>query len=223
MTSWSIDHRAGAATELFAGDPLASLGERSVCVRVVDAPTVVLGSAQPDSVVDVAAAQSLGVTVVRRRSGGGAVWLDPTSIVWLDVVVPAGDVLWRADVGEAFWWLGEALVVAIGGAAVVHHGAMVASPWSPLVCFAGLGPGEVRVGTRKVVGIAQKRTRLGALFQVGVLRSWDPTTLLECLAVPARDRLRAYEALRDVCAGVSMSVSADALVEAIVTAASPRR
>ncbi len=31
--------------------------------------------------------------------------------------------------------------------------------WSDVVCFAGVGPGEVTAGTAKVVGIAQRRTR----------------------------------------------------------------
>ena len=218
MRSWSIDRQVGPASELFAGDPLALPSSRSICVRVVEAPTIVLGSAQHESVVDGPAARAHAVSVVRRRSGGGAVWLDPSSIVWVDVVVPAGDSLWRADVGEAFWWLGDAIASAVGGSAIVHRGAMVTSPWSSLVCFAGLGPGEIVVGGRKVVGISQKRTRAGALFQVGVLRSWDPTSLLDCLALSSHDRTRAYEVVRDACGAVPASVTTDHLIDAITTA-----
>ena len=62
--------------------------------------------------------------------------------------------------------------------AVVHRGGLVATPWSRQVCFAGLGPGEVTVAGRKVVGVAQRRTRHGARFQVAALLRWDPAALV---------------------------------------------
>ena len=43
-------------------------------------------------------AHELGVAVVRRRSGGGAVLLDPGGVVWVDVVVPRHDPRWDDDV-----------------------------------------------------------------------------------------------------------------------------
>ena len=54
------------------------------------------------------------------------------------------------------------------------------------VCFAGLGPGEVTVDGRKVVGISQRRTRAWARFQCAALGRWDPAALAELLVgVPA--------------------------------------
>jgi hypothetical protein len=46
----------------------------------------------------------------------------------------------------------------------VHRGGMVDSDWSALVCFAGIGPGEVLDGA-KLVGLSQRRTRAGARIQ----------------------------------------------------------
>lgn len=119
----------------------------------------------------------------QRPSGGGAVLVGPGDPLWVDVVVPRGDALWCDDVGRAFWWLGEAWAAAVGGTA--HRGALVRTRWSAQVCFAGLGPGEVTIGGRKAVGLAQRRTREGALFQCAVHRTWDPWTLAAGLGLPS--------------------------------------
>lgn len=164
----------------------------------VTAPAVVLGSTQGDGVLAPGAG---GVDVARRRSGGGAVLVEPGRVLWAEVVVPAGDPLWQADVGRAAWWLGDewaATLAALGvGGAVVHRGGLVRAPWSAAVCFAGLGPGEVTVGGRKVVGISQRRTREGALFQCAVPLAWDPAALLAALALTPAERDQASAALAD--------------------------
>ncbi len=106
--------------------------------------------------------------VVRRRSGGGAVWLDPQACTWIDVFVPAGDPLWRTDISEAFGWLGRRLAAAfasLGVAASIFDGPYDTGPSDGMVCFASRGPGEVFVGSRKLVGISQRRTREGSRFQ----------------------------------------------------------
>ena len=57
------------------------------------------------------------------------------------------------------------------------------SPWSDVVCFAGLGPGEVRnQAGAKVVGMSQRRTREAARFQCAALARWDPKALVDLLA-----------------------------------------
>ncbi|MFP5376304.1 MAG: lipoyl protein ligase domain-containing protein [Acidimicrobiia bacterium] len=164
------------------------LSARSVAFCTVSEPAVVLGSTQADAAV----APGAGLGVARRRSGGGAVLVEPGRLVWADVVVPAGDRLWHADVGRAAWWLGEAWSAALAalgvGPAAVHRGGLVRSRWSPWVCFAGLGPGEVTVGGRKAVGIAQRRRRRGALFQCAVPLAWDPAPLLAALALSPAER-----------------------------------
>jgi lipoate-protein ligase A len=112
----------------------------------------------------------------------------PDSVVWVDVLVPTGDRLWSPDVGHAFHWLGRAWVDALAavGAAdpQAHDGPLVQTPWSRSVCFAGLGPGEVTVGGRKVVGISQRRRRDGSLFQCAALLTWDPGGTARALGLP---------------------------------------
>jgi len=154
----------------------------------VERPALVLGSAQPWSAVDHAACERRGVEVVRRRSGGGAVLMLPGEIAWLDVVVPAADVLWDDDVGRAMWWFGDVwaeALAALGSSAVeVHRGPLVARPWSRTVCFDGIGAGEVLVDGAKAVGISQRRTRRWMRLQAAVHRRWRPDLLVTLLAEP---------------------------------------
>jgi lipoate-protein ligase A len=152
----------------------------SVSVRDVDQQVVVLGRAQQ--------AEVAGLPWTRRMSGGGAVLLTPGEVVWIDVEVSRDDRRWDDDVGRATWWVGEAWLAALDlPGAEVHRGGVVrCTPWCKAVCFGGLGPGEVHIDQRKVVGIAQRRTREYALFQCAVHRRWDPESLVRALGLPDR-------------------------------------
>ena len=165
--TFPVHRLSGSATELHRRDLPA---ERGVWVLQATQPALVLGSTQP--MID-----AQNVEIVRRRSGGGAVWVDPGGTLWVDVVVPKADDLWDDDVGRSTYWLGDSWARALGDGATVHRGAMVRTPWSDRVCFAGLGPGEVTIAGQKVVGISQRRTRSAARFQCVVYERWDPSPL----------------------------------------------
>ena len=185
-TRWTVEVHDGSAAELHARTVDEPAG-RAVWWLTPVRPALVLGSSQRPDVVDEGALERNGVELVRRHSGGGAVLLVPGQVSWVDVVLPAGDPLWDEDVGRATHWLGaawERVAAAFGAEAEVHRGPMVRTPWSRLVCFAGLGPGEVQVGERKLVGISQRRTRGWARFQCAVHRRWDPAALVELLRPP---------------------------------------
>ena len=199
--SWAVERRSLAPSAFHAlalPEPL----ERAVWVCDAAAPALVLGSTQPEEVVDRAACARAGVEVVRRRSGGGAVLVVPGDLLWVDLLVPRADPLWHDDVGTAFHWVGDLFAAVLahhGQPAVVHRGGLVEGGWGREVCFAGLGPGEVTVGDAKVVGLAQRRSRHGARFQCAVLHRWDPGALLGLLRLPAEARAD----LADVATGLS--------------------
>ncbi len=189
------------------GAPAAPDGAvRLARVLSVDRAALVLGSGQPETDVDKEAAAAAGVEIVRRRSGGGAVRVDPGALLWVDLIVPAGDPLWQADVGRATWWVGatwaSALETAVGADPEVWRDGMRRSPWSALVCFAGTGPGEVCIEGRKVVGVSQRRTRRAALFQTAALLDWDAAAVLALLHVDDTRRAQGRVDLGPIAAGV---------------------
>jgi len=196
--SWTIERHFDGVDALH-GLGIPAEPTRAIRWCVPERSAVVLGSAQPIEHIDVAAAEQLGIDVVRRRSGGGAVLVEPGDIAWVDVLIPRDDPLWCDDVGRAFWWLGEVwrdALDALGHAgAVVHRGALITTEWSRLVCFAGLGPGEVTIDGRKVVGISQRRTRQGAVFQCAVVRRFALDRLVAVLALAPEERRRLVAAV----------------------------
>lgn len=209
--TWAIEERRESPTAFHARalpDPL----ERTVWVCEPTVPTLVLGSGQRDEVVDLDACRRAGVEIARRRSGGGAVLVEPGRILWLDVLLPARDPLWDDDVARAFLWLGRTWAGALAGLGVptvVHEGGLCTTQWSRLVCFGGLGTGEVTdPDGRKLVGLSQRRTRAGARFQCSALASWDPASVVSLLALSPEERANATTALAGVARGVPVDLGA---------------
>ncbi len=207
--SWLLEERRASAAELHASWPAAVAGgTRRVARCRPDGPAVVLGSTQPDGALDGARVRAAGLSVARRGSGGGAVLVAPDGPVWVDLWLPVGDPLWVDDVGRSFGWLGAAWRDALGalgaaGLAVRGPGRTGAAPWARLVCFGGVGAGEVTDASgRKVVGLAQRRTRGGAWFHTACLLRWDPRPLVDVLALPEDVRARATADLAGTAVGL---------------------
>jgi lipoate-protein ligase A len=173
-------------------DPAERNGRAARLCSVEGRGAVVLGSAQDERAVDGGRASLLGLDVARRHAGGGAVLVEPGAQVWLDVWMPRGDPLWEEDVVRSSWWLGEVWCDALRRTGVrgcaVHRGRATRTAWSDLVCFAGVGPGEVTVGVRKLVGLAQHRSRAGARLHTMAPVRWDPARLVACLRAPLNGR-----------------------------------
>jgi lipoate-protein ligase A len=213
-----IERRTGSAGEFHAApipDPLPSA---VTWVFQLDRPALVLGSGQREEVADAHATRAIGTEVVRRHSGGGAVLLVPGRCSWIDVLLPRHDPRWSDDVGTSAHWLGDSWASALkdlGVEAAVHRGALQKTTWGSRVCFAAVGPGEVIIGSRKVVGISQRRTRIGARFQCLVLDRWDPGEVLDLLALDPADRARAADELTTAATGPGVPL--DVLEDAFIT------
>ncbi|MEI7622424.1 MAG: hypothetical protein WCJ88_02600 [Actinomycetes bacterium] len=184
MARWDVVRAKGDARG-FHGHGVPAGAQRSVRLLEVSGSALALGSTQSIDDVDLEVAKRLNVDVFNRPSGGGAVLLDPSAQLWIDVVISRSDPLWNDDVSLASHWLGDVWAMAlqtVGIEGVVHRGAMVTTSLSPVVCFAGLAAGEVTVDGAKVVGISQRRTRAGARFQCSVPLRWDAERHAELLA-----------------------------------------
>jgi lipoate---protein ligase len=176
---WQVERWAGTVAALHAlpwPDPLVP----TVWLMEPDRAALVLGSTQRVDAVDVDALAAAGIDLATRRTGGGAVLVEPDGTVWVDVLIPRGDPRWDDDVNRSFLWLGQAWQRALedlGTDADLHQGALVCGAFGRRVCFAAIGSGELTVGGAKVVGLSQRRTRSGARLQAICYRHWRPEPL----------------------------------------------
>ena len=97
----------------------------------------------------------------------------------------------------------------------MHEGDVLDAAQGAIACFAGLGPGELTIDGRKLVGVSQWRSREGVLVST-VVSAHPPADLAPYLssgiaAVPALAEARC---LRDVADGLRASDVADELLAA---------
>jgi len=206
--------RSGTVRELHELDLLAVAADapRVWWLRPDDA-AIVLGSRQHDDLVDLDECDRLGLGVVRRRSGGGAVLVVPDQLIWIDIVAPPG--VAPDDVRGSMIWAGELWQAALSrfvgdDRLTVHRGPMRHTSWSELVCFAGLGPGELSLDGRKLVGLSQRRTRNGIRIQ-GSLYCAAPTIDVARLLRPPLPAAPLPEV-------ATLAVDAAALADSLATA-----
>jgi lipoate-protein ligase A len=173
-------------------------------------PAVVLGSAQRLDGWQPPPPYAL----VRRGTGGGAVVCDERYLM-LDVTLPASDPRVGRDLADSYRWLAELLCAELAAAGA--RGLRALSPdelraldratreAGRVACFAGLGSWEiVTADGRKLVGLAQRRRRGGALFQAAAyLEPGGPDLaallpLEPALAEAVRARLAAVATLAEV-------------------------
>src|SRR5947208_9994921 len=151
-------------------------------------PTVSLGYGQPlDGHVDTVACRRLGVGLVRRPTGGSAIYHDgPERELTYSVVATTDDLGGARDLGETYRWIARALVAGLRalGAPVAMVAVARGGDPTPAFCFARTGSYEIEIDARKVVGSAQRRhgrcfVQHGAiLLGVDAPRLWTlfPTT-----------------------------------------------
>jgi lipoate-protein ligase A len=196
---------------------------------VASSPAVVLGLGlrqRRSELIDPTRCARAGIEILERRAGGGAVLVDDQMVCGA-ICLPLPDARAGADLTESYRWLGATIAGLLAarrvdvGEARADVAALRAAPEDPVAalllatCYGALSPHEVvDARGRKIVGLAQVRTRHAALFQVGILLR-DQSPLADLLRVPApaiRDRLRAALAQRT---GPVSRQSASAAVAAI--------
>ncbi len=174
-------------------------------------PALMLGPAQSPDVINAAACTEAGVTVQRRRSGGGAVLADG-NLLMLDLAIPRQHPLFVVDVTESYRWIGEVWVAALRNLGLeartvsTNEARAKAQTLTPLlkhICFAGLSPYEVAVGQRKLIGLAQVRRQMGTLIQCGVYLRWEPRHTVVLIAATASEKAVLADQLAARVAGLS--------------------
>lgn len=148
-------------------------------------PAVTLGRHQPEpDAAALAALAARGVDVVRRPTGGRAVWHGPPGEeLTYSVVAPLGVPPLDGGLLDSYRRIHAALAEGLrtlgADAALASRERAAVRPSSRRACFAANAPFEIVVGDAKLVGSAQRRSR-GALLQHGSLPlSGDQSVLRE--------------------------------------------
>ena len=140
-----------------------------------------LGYGQPLTAdVDLVACRALGVGLVRRPTGGSAIYHDgPERELTYSVVASAEDLGVTSDLLETYQWIGAALLRGLNalGAGAELVPVMASDGPTPAFCFARTGRYEIEVVGRKLVGSAQRRQGLCFLQHGSVLLGVDGSRL----------------------------------------------
>ncbi len=195
QTQWQLEAVSLSTAGLHDAWPELQAGQR-LC-RIVQ-PTdraLVLGSSTRQSEFDLDRARRQGLAVVRRNSGGGAVLVEPGAQIWLMLYLGLDDPLVPWDLGRSFLWLGAAVLGLLRELrlnATMVESRQPRTALGSLICFADLGYGEVSVDGAKVLGLAQRRSRGQACFQLSLLWEERQSHLRELLVVdpPEGESLR---------------------------------
>ena len=166
VLGWDVSTKTNI-TQLLHSLTKTNWGTPSIWIMSPTDNCLVLGSSQNDSCVNYVYAEQKNIVVARRTTGGGAVFVDPQSFLWLDLLVPRGHRFWEDDIGIASNWLGDIWKSALGSLEIksqIHQSPFEKTAAADLVCFAGRAPGELLIENKKILGISQRRTREGARF-----------------------------------------------------------
>jgi len=218
VTVVAVQYFSGTAEELHAL-PMPTQGdEPELWVMQPTTPALVMGSSQKPEQFDRERLVIDGVELATRRSGGGAVFIDPAATVWLDLVTPRSSAWWSSELAENFLIVGRVWQTALASLQVdtdLCTSAPDRSDDARLVCWAGVGWGELTLAAdesgrqAKVIGLSQRRTRWGARVQA--------------MAVVDASNTRASDYFVDPTVGpeitpVSLSVSRSQVLEAALAA-----
>ena len=151
-------------------------GTRRPTLRIWEwgAPAVVIGSFQSlRNEVDDDAARRHGITVVRRISGGGAMFIEPGNTITYSLTVPAS-LVEGLSFERSYAFLDDWVLGAL-------HGLGIDARYVPL--------NDIASPTGKIAGAAQKRLANGAvLHHVTMAYDIDATKMLEVLRI-GREKL----------------------------------
>lgn len=199
-------------------------------------PAVIFGLSQrPDTGLQ-QRLDAAGMSWMRRRAGGGTVYAGPW-LLGVSVILPASHPLYAMEPVEAYRWFGAAWMAALGSlgcdSRLPDSDTIRASrreakageiDWA---CYGALGHGELGSAepvSRKILGIAQIRTRASSTLVAGLnLTAGNWRSLCELLGRPAEqgERLSAVTAALADLIGDSGPVKPQTLARRVESAFVP--
>lgn len=182
---------------------------------------VAMGSAQKpeDFDSDVVAARALALAP--RRSGGGAVFIEPEQTVWIDLVAPRTSQWWSDELAENFMIVGrvwQQALASLGVQTTICAEAPQKSDASRAACWAGIGWGELTIEDSKVVGLSQRRTRWGVRVQAMAVLDASSAQVADVLPQRVRAAARAAIGTRHAAVLADNGVTRPRLEAAVLSA-----
>jgi lipoate-protein ligase A len=184
-------------------------------------PTLTLGRGQPTIDADTVALARDNVTLLRRPTGGTAVYHDATELTYT-VVAHDDEPQMRGSIAESYAGVSAALLHALRSVGL-ENGAAASHPFNSVesgaarspVCFVAPSAYEITVGGRKLVGSAQMRVRGGILQHGSVYLSGDITHI--CAYLSARpDPAHVHARALTLAEALGRVVAWDELARAVV-------
>ncbi|MBG02340.1 MAG: hypothetical protein CL470_08730 [Acidimicrobiaceae bacterium] len=193
VIGWSVSSKTDVVQSLHLRTE-TNWSQPSVWIMSPTDSCLVLGSSQDDGCIDYLYAKQKNIGIARRTSGGGAVLVDPYSLLWVDLFIPRGHAFWIDDIREAANWIGklwQKTLRQLGINSQLHDAPFEKTEIAELVCFAGRGPGELLIDQKKVLGLSQRRTRAGVRFQCALALEWRPDNWIELFDISSIENFHA--------------------------------
>jgi lipoate-protein ligase A len=195
---------------------MPTAGERTqLWVMRPTSTALVMGSSQKPEQFDDQKLAADGVQLAARRSGGGAVFIDPAAAVWIDVVAPRSSSMWSKELAENFLIVGriwQQAFATVGVATNLCTESPKRTDAATLACWAGFGWGELSVGRSKVVGLSQRRTRWGVRVQAMAVLDGSSARVSDYLHTPDQAKVR------DALVATTLELCAATVEAAVLTA-----
>ena len=142
--------------------------------------SLILGVGQPASGIDIDACRDAGCDILRRMSGGTAVFHDGNTVSF-QLVLPEGHPFLTGDIHVNYRRIADIAVSMLASFDVPARWVSLDEarqdappPGLDAICFSSLAPYEIVSGGRKLVGLAQVRRRTVSALQGMLYLRTDP-------------------------------------------------
>lgn len=204
-----LDPPASAAANMAKDEALLDAGGPVLRLYGWRPAAVSLGRAQGPDAVDDEAVRALGLDVVRRSTGGGAILHEEDEVTYA-VVLPLDRV--PRDLPASFAHLSAGVVEALRALGLAPDVASGPSRADEALCYLRHQGTNVFVGGRKISGGAQRRTSTAVLQHGTVIVSRDAARWARVFRADAEEIREKVTSLADE----GVRVSREKLVEALV-------
>lgn len=185
--------------------------------------SLILGVGQHASGIDVEACRDAGCDILRRISGGTAVFHDGHTVSF-QLVLPQGHPFLTDDIHVNYRRIAEIAIAMLASLEVPARWATieearrdVAPPGLDAICFSSLAPYEIVCGGRKLVGLAQVRRQTVSALQGMLYLRTDVSKSVRLVSRDPDSRSRLVSVLAQRTIDLATAAGRDVSAEEVVS------